>query len=58
MTVVNSGPDTIPEDPEPGETNETTATTTPTSRFGKTASDAFGRLRARLSKKTESGNNA
>ncbi len=54
MTVVNSGPETIPEDPEPGETNETTTTTTP--RFGKMASDVFGRLRSRLSRKNETGN--
>lgn len=51
MTVVNSGPDTIPEDPEPGETIAAT-TTTPTPRPGKMVSDAFGRIRARLSKRT------
>jgi hypothetical protein len=52
MTVVNSGPDTIPEDPEPGETIEATTTTTTTPRPGKMVSDAFGRLRSRLSKRT------
>ncbi len=56
MTVVNAGPETIPEDPEPGETDVTTTTTTTTPRFGKMASDVFGRLRSRLSRKNETGN--
>jgi hypothetical protein len=45
MTVVNNGPETIPE-----ESVESEATTTTTAT---TTSSAFARLRARLSKKNE-----
>jgi len=47
MTVVNNGPETIPE--ESGEPEETAMTTT----TATTTSSAFARLRARLSKKNE-----